>query len=326
MLGGDPLMASSAVAAHWRKPATRPQVALACAAATTGAVVVLWGLLRVGGVWSVAHGDVSPELLSRGRAVNMAAPDRAALAVGGVPPRVGDRPDTLTETLSTADLEGIRECKDAARHYMLTHLKDFHAENGAWGLKAALLALRGALVDAGTDAAAAAGSAPVTPLVVDVGANRGQNVPVWRAIYGEAAHVVLVEGNPVAAKALRSTFVDKSDTVAVVQRLVGNATTEMHFRVPKGDTSLERAAIQSAESVGFFSKEFDYVVRFSAVPLGACCSLLWCWSVGAAPVVRVGCPLVISLQWSTDRTHGATELVREYPASFPFFLPPPPIS
>lgn len=259
MLGGDPLMASSAVAAHWRKPATRPQVALACAAATTGAVVVLWGLLRLGGVWSVAHGDVSPELLSRGRAVNMAAPDRAALAVGGVPPRVGDRPDTLTETLSTADLEGIRECKDAARHYMLTHLKDFHAENGAWGLKAALLALRGALVDAGTDAAAVAGSAPVTPLVVDVGANRGQNVPVWRAIYGEAAHVVLVEGNPVAAKALRSTFVDKSDTVAVVQRLVGNATTEMHFRVPKGDTSLERAAIQSAGSVGFFSKEFDYV-------------------------------------------------------------------
>lgn len=316
-------MASPVVAALWRKPTTRPQVALARAAATTGAVVVLWGLLRLGGVWSVADGDVSRVLLGRGRAGSVAAADPAALAVGGVPPGGGDRPATLTKTPSAADLEGIRKCKDAARHYMLTHLKDFHAENGAWGLKAALLALRGTLVDAGTDAATAAGNTPAAPLVVDVGANRGQNVPIWHAIYGEAAHVVLVEGNPVAAKALSSTFADKSDSVAVVQRLVGNETTEMHFRVPKGDTSLERAAIQSAGSVGLFPDEFDYVVRFSAVPLGACCSMLGCWPVRSAPVAHLWCPSVVSLKWSTDRSHRATQLVRECSTSFPVCSFPP---
>lgn len=283
-------MASPVVATLWRKPTTRPQVALARAAATTGAVVVLWGLLRLGGVVPVPGGDVSRMALGRGRAGNVTTPGDASLSVDGAPLGGDDRPTALTENPSAADLEGIRECRDASRNYMLTRLKDFHAENGAWGLKSALLALRGALVDAGTEAAAAAGSGPAAPLVVDVGANRGQNVPVWRAIYGEAAHIVLVEGNPAAARALSSNFADKSDSVAVVQRLVGNSTSEMHFRVPKGETSMERAAIQAEESVGLFPDEFDYVVRFSAVPLATCCSGLGCWSVWAAPVARVCSP------------------------------------
>lgn len=253
-------MASPVVESLWRKPATRPQVALARAAATTGAVVVLWGLLRLGGVWPVHGSDVSRMVLGRGRAGIVTAPSDTALSVDGATSGGDDRPAVLTENPSAADLEGIRECKDAARNYMLTHLKDFHAENGAWGLKSALLALRGALVDAGPEAAAA-DNGPAAPLVVDVGANRGQNVPVWRAIYGEAAHLVLVEGNPAAARTLSTNFADKSDSVAVVQRLVGNSTAEMHFRVPKGETSLERAAIQAEESVGLFPDEFDYVVR-----------------------------------------------------------------
>ncbi|GAB0495603.1 hypothetical protein MMPV_006905 [Pyropia vietnamensis] len=249
-------MASPVVTSLWRKPATRPQVALARAAATTGAVVVVWGLLRMGGVSPVFGGGVSRMVHGRGRAGNETALGDAALSVNGAPAGAGDGPAALTEAPSAADLEGIRECKDAARNYMLTHLKDFHAESGAWGLKSAMLALRGSLVDTGTETA---GNAPTAPLVVDVGANRGQNVPVWRAIYGEAAHMVLVEGNPVAARALSSDFADKSDTVVVVQRLVGNSTKEMNFRVPKGDTSLERAAIQAEESVGLFPDEFDYV-------------------------------------------------------------------
>lgn len=251
-------MASPVVESLWRKPATRSQVALARAAATTGAVVVLWGLLRLGGVWPVHGSDVSRMVLGRGRAGIVTAPSDTALSVDGATSGGDDRPAVLTENPSAADLEGIRECKDAARNYMLTHLKDFHAENGAWGLKSALLALRGALVDAGPEAAAA-DNGPAAPLVVDVGANRGQNVPVWRAIYGEAAHLVLVEGNPAAARTLSTNFADKSDSVAVVQRLVGNSTAEMHFRVPKGETSLERAAIQAEESVGLFPDEFDYV-------------------------------------------------------------------
>lgn len=254
------LMASPVVESLWRKPATRPQVALARAAATTGAVVVVWGLLRLGGVWPVPGSDVSRMFLGRGRAGIVTAPSDTALSVDGATSGGDDRPAVLTESPSAADLEGIRECKDAARKYMLTHLKDFHAENGAWGLKSALLALRGALVDAGPEAAAA-DNGPAAPLVVDVGANRGQNVPVWRAIYGEAAHLVLVEGNPAAARTLSTNFADKSDSVVVVQRLVGNSTAEMHFRVPKGETSLERAAIQAEESVGLFPDEFDYVVR-----------------------------------------------------------------
>lgn len=251
-------MASPVVESLWRKPATRPQVALARAAATTGAVVVVWGLLRLGGVWPVPGSDVSRMFLGRGRAGIVTAPSDTALSVDGATSGGDDRPAVLTESPSAADLEGIRECKDAARKYMLTHLKDFHAENGAWGLKSALLALRGALVDAGPEAAAA-DNGPAAPLVVDVGANRGQNVPVWRAIYGEAAHLVLVEGNPAAARTLSTNFADKSDSVVVVQRLVGNSTAEMHFRVPKGETSLERAAIQAEESVGLFPDEFDYV-------------------------------------------------------------------
>lgn len=294
----------------WRKPMTRPQVALARAAATMGAVVVLWGLLHLGGVWPVPGSDVSTMVLGRGGAGNVTAPGDAALPVDGAPLGGEDRAAALTEDASAADLEGIRQCKDAARSYMLTHLKDFHAENGAWGLKSALLALRGALVDAGTEAAAVAGNGPAAPLVVDVGANRGQNVPVWRAIYGEAAHLVLVEGNPAAARALSSDFADKSDSVAVVQRLVGNSTKEMYFRVPKGETSMERAAIQAEESVGLFPDEFDYVVRFSAVPLAACCSGLGCWSAWAALLARVWSLQGGFLKWSTDRTHGVIVLAR----------------
>lgn len=272
-------MASPVVTSLWRKPSTRPQVALARAAAIAGAVVVLWGLLRLGGVSPVPGGDVSRVVLGRGHPGNgTALGDDAALSLDGA--HVGDGHPTVTEAPTAADLQGIRECKDAARNYMLTHLKDFHAESGAWGLKSALLALRGSLVDTGTETA---GNAPSAPLVVDVGANRGQNVPVWRAIYGEAAHMVLVEGNPVAARALSSDFADKSDTVVVVQRLVGNSTKEMNFRVPKGDTSLERAAIQAEESVGLFPEEFDYVVRVRALSLAFDCA-------------RLGCLLWLSLQ------------------------------
>eukprot|EP00168_Porphyra_purpurea_P012766 TRINITY_DN3419_c0_g1_i1.p1 TRINITY_DN3419_c0_g1~~TRINITY_DN3419_c0_g1_i1.p1 ORF type:complete len:161 (+),score=45.76 TRINITY_DN3419_c0_g1_i1:65-484(+) len=85
----------------------------------------------------------------------------------------------------------------------------FHGEGGADALKAALTSLSTRLGSTdGQSPRRAAGARPPTratprerPVVVDVGANRGQSLGAWAAIY-PAAVMVLVEGNPKTAAVL----------------------------------------------------------------------------------------------------------------------------
>jgi len=271
----------------WRKPAAvvRPRSALTRTAATAVAVLALVGVARLGS----ARSGAAPghPLIASGRdwageqelppgAAGVAITTAAATATGdgdGDGRRAALVAHTATDADAAAavatpatDAEAVRECRAASLAYLLAHPKDFYAESGAWALKSALLAIRSALVDRpSAGVATTAAAPPPPPLVVDVGANKGQNVPMWRAIYGDAAHLVLIEGNPAAATALAADFVGKADAVAVVQRLVGNATREMDFRVPTGQTSAERAAIQTEESVGLFVDQFNYVVRLGVL-------------------------------------------------------------
>jgi len=212
----------------WRKvAASRPPVVAVRVAASAAALVGVWALARLSG----------------------------RVGVGGLP--------TPFAHLGAAD--AVRACVAASLDYTVGHLDDFQAETGASALKAALLDVKASLLDASVaGGSGGGGGGAVRPLVIDVGANRGQNVPVWRSIYGRDVRLVLIEGNPPMAKELAAKWQSATDTVSVVQRLVSNQTGLWNFRVPKGDTSWERAAIQAPESVGMFSSEFDYVVRASA--------------------------------------------------------------
>eukprot|EP00168_Porphyra_purpurea_P009097 TRINITY_DN21_c1_g1_i5.p1 TRINITY_DN21_c1_g1~~TRINITY_DN21_c1_g1_i5.p1 ORF type:complete len:255 (-),score=68.99 TRINITY_DN21_c1_g1_i5:685-1449(-) len=213
----------------WPKvAASRPLVVAMRAAASAAALVGVWALTRRGG-----H-----------------------LGVGSVP-------SPFARSASPAT---VRACVAASLSYTLGHLDAFQAETGASALKDALRDMKGSLVDVPAAGGSGDGRSVARPLIIDVGANRGQNVPVWRSIYGRDARLVLVEGNPPMAKALATAWASDTDTVSVVPHLVSNQTGLWNFRVPKGDTSWERAAIQAPESVGMFSSEFDYVACIGETP------------------------------------------------------------
>jgi len=210
----------------WHKvAASRPPVVALRVAASAAALVGVWALEHLSG-----H-----------------------LGVGG----------SLTPFARFRRAAAVRACVAASCNYTLGHLDDFQAKTGPSALKAALRDFKGSLIDAAEAGGSSGGGSAVRPLVVDVGANRDQKVPVWRSIYGHNVRLLLIEGNPPMAKALAAEWQNATDTVSVVPRLTSNQTGLWNFRVPKGDTSWERAAIQAPESVGIAS-EFDYVVRAGA--------------------------------------------------------------
>jgi len=342
----------------WRKPAAvaRPRSALTRSAATAVAVLALVGVARLGTARWGAAPDRPPFVSARNwagaQAPQPGAADAATATAAATATGDGDgdgRRAALTAVTAAnadaaaavaapaTDADAVGECRAASLAYLLAHPKEFYAESGAWALKSALLAIRSALVDRPSAGAVAtvAAAPPPPPLVVDVGANKGQNVPMWRAIYGDAAHLVLVEGNPAVATALAADFASKDDSVAVVQRLVGNATREMDFRVPTGQTSAERAAIQTKESVGLFVDQFNYVVRlgvflrrgggWAARRVSACRWVgVLCVCFGRSPhhwalleCVSTDCPHLSPLVWP------ATVPAHEYDCDR-FVLPPTP--
>jgi len=180
-----------------------------------------------------------------------------------------------------------------------TNMSIFHGEPGANALKAALTSLSVRL--AGTDGQspppcrpAAAATHPChrreRPVVVDVGANRGQSLGAWAAIY-PGAGMVLVEGNPktaavlagvidahvakltaaaaavaaaaAAAGASVSSVPSPVPRVLLARALVGNESRVVKFRSSIGGKSSEMSGIYPSDVPEVNHAEFEYFVRWS---------------------------------------------------------------
>jgi len=185
----------------------------------------------------------------------------------------------------------------ASTHLVVsTNMSVFHGEPGADALKAALTSLSERL--AGTDGQspppcrpAAAATHPChrreRSVVVDVGANRGQSLGTWAAIY-PGAGMVLVEGNPktaavlagvidahmakltaaaaataAAAGAPAASVPSPVPRVLLARALVGNESRVVKFRSSIGGKSSEMSGIYPSNVPEVKHAEFEYFVRWS---------------------------------------------------------------
>ncbi|OSX68646.1 hypothetical protein BU14_2441s0001 [Porphyra umbilicalis] len=162
-------------------------------------------------------------------------------------------------------------CAAASRAYFTAHTRAFRGEGGSRALTDALYDLRGRL--AATNGGGGGGSgdrngtvrAERPPLIVDVGANIGQGIPRWRAIYPRA-RLVLVEASPLTVAALRARIAaapSLTDTAVVIAAAAAATAGHVRFRAQAGDGSNQQAAIHPAgvPLVNPHNYNFSFTVR-----------------------------------------------------------------